>query len=80
MGLEEYMRKNIWDPLNIKGISFHPESNGLLESLVDMSVRLGGANQYGTPAKPEEKVVWSEDIVWKSMEEESGGAGTYVSS
>jgi CubicO group peptidase (beta-lactamase class C family) len=80
MRLDDYMRKNIWDPLNVNGMTFHLERSDLSKSLVDMSVRLGGENKYGTPANPAGEVVWSEDKVWKPMEEESGGAGIYVSS
>jgi CubicO group peptidase (beta-lactamase class C family) len=81
MTLGEYMKTNVWRPLGIACMTFHPEQDqNLLASMVDMSVRPGGENRFGTPAKPEAKVAWSEDKMWaRNVEDDSGGAGVSVS-
>ncbi|KAG9234470.1 beta-lactamase/transpeptidase-like protein [Amylocarpus encephaloides] len=78
--LGEFMRNNIWDPLGITSMTFHPEQQPeIRSSMVDMSQRLGGENLFGTPANPMAKVVWSKDNVWAPNKDDSGGGGAFVS-
>jgi hypothetical protein len=61
------MKQNIWMPLGIRGMTFHlEEDQTLLDSMVDMSMRLGGENIFGTPENPDAKVAWSKDKVWQT--------------
>lgn len=79
LSLEDYLQKNIWAPLGVSSMSFFPKKHPeILEKVVDMSIREGGAKMFLNPADPDGKVVYSEDPVWNiGMEQCSGGAGLY---
>jgi len=78
--LQAYLEKNIWGPLEVKSMTFHPTSNpAILEKLVDMSERAGGVTPYHLAADPEGKVGYTTNRAW-NMESTpgcSGGAGGY---
>jgi CubicO group peptidase (beta-lactamase class C family) len=80
MTLENYLEKNVWGPLGIKSMTFHPKTKPTcLDKLTDMSVRAGGENtEFGIPADPDGKVEYTDDRVW-NLETPgiSAGAGGY---
>lgn len=79
LSLEDYFQKNIWRPLGVSSMSFFPRKHPeILEKVVDMSIREGGAKMFLNPADPDGKVVYSEDPVWNiGTQGCSGGAGLY---
>lgn len=82
MSVEEYMEKNIWEPLGIKSMTFHPKTKpACMEKLTAMSIRSGGADpNFGIPADPDGKVEYTDDGVWSfDAQGDSAGAGTYGS-
>ena len=76
MSLEDYMQKNLWDPLDIKNMTFHQDKKPLVkENLVKMSRRVGNPT-FGLPIQNEEKVEWIDEIVFDpSTPDEYGGGG-----
>ncbi|KAI9047250.1 hypothetical protein LZ554_008703 [Drepanopeziza brunnea f. sp. 'monogermtubi'] len=77
--LEDYIHRNIWVPLGVTSFSFSPKKNpAVLRKMTDMSQREGGLNKFGTTAKPDGKVVHTDNMIW-NMESRgySGGAGGY---
>ena len=78
MSLEEYMKKYIWKPLEIKNITFHQESNeDVRKNLVKLSVRKGIENPvFSLPARNEEKVEWTDETIYDDpVADEYGGEG-----
>ncbi|PVH78279.1 beta-lactamase/transpeptidase-like protein [Cadophora sp. DSE1049] len=77
ISLEDYMQKNIWAPLGIKGMTFHLEQQESIRAkVVPASMRSGGLNELGVANDPHGKVV-DADHKWfpDPVEEEYGGAG-----
>ncbi|EPE24881.1 beta-lactamase/transpeptidase-like protein [Glarea lozoyensis ATCC 20868] len=79
MELETYFQKHIWDPLDVRSMTFfpaqHPEIAG---KLVDMSLRAGGSTAMGTAVDPNGKMEYTTDTVWNpDMKFASAGAGLY---
>ena len=53
VSLGNYMKKNIWDPLGITNMTFHPEERpDMLQLLPAMTERQGGVNAFGTALGP----------------------------
>lgn len=79
VNLEEYCQKNIWDRLGVKSWTYFPKKNpACFEKFTDMSERAGGINMFGTPANPEGKVSYTDNLVWNlETPGYSGGAGSY---
>lgn len=77
--LEEYFQKNIFSPLGIKSMTFHPKNNPAISSkMTDMSIREGGVKMFGNPANPDGKVVYTDDPLFNpEMPDCTGGAGLY---
>jgi CubicO group peptidase (beta-lactamase class C family) len=78
--LEEYMQKNIWDPLGIKNITFHNELKpDVKKNKVKLTYRGGIDNpQLGLPADTGKPVVWTDDLVYDDpipIGDEFGGQG-----
>lgn len=79
MSLEDYILKNICEPLDMKSFSFHPARHPeMMSRLVDMSKRDGGMTKYGTTANPEGKVVHQPKVLWNTnMKDCHGGGGGF---
>lgn len=78
--LEEYFKRNIWEPLGMADSTFHLETRPDLRArLTDMAEREGGADpMYGIPLNPDGKISKTEDRVWPDpIEDDSGGAGLF---
>lgn len=77
--LEEYFNKNIWGPLGVSSMTFHPRKKPkALSKLVDMSIREGGAKMFMNPADPNGKVVYTDDPLFNmDIPDCTGGAGLY---
>jgi len=80
MNFEEYMQKNIWDPLDIKNITFHQELKpNVSKNLVKMAQRSGiETPAFNLPADNGMPVEWSDIILYDNpipMGEEYGGQG-----
>lgn len=78
--LEDYMQKNIWDPLGIKNITFHLELKpDVKKNLVKMTSRDGIENpRFNLPVDTGKPVIWSDDQLYDdpiSMGDEFGGQG-----
>lgn len=79
ISLEDYMKKNIWEPLGVTSICFYPKRHPeVMAKLVDMSDRGAGLSVFGTAAHPDAKVIYTGNTVW-NLETDgcSGGAGGY---
>jgi len=76
MPLEEYMQKNLWHPLGIQHITFHPEKKPFVKkNLVKMSRRVGNPT-FGLPIQNEKKVEWIDETIFDtSTPDEYGGGG-----
>lgn len=74
MSLEEYMQKNIWDPLDIKKMTFHQEKKPDVEkNLVKMSAR---GPMMSAPSREQKKVEWTDELLYDVPNEwEYGGGG-----
>jgi len=75
--LGEYMQKNVFDPLEISDISFHPDKLPAKDQ-VKMSKRKG-IEMFGLPVKNGEKVEWTDELVYDATafpEDEYGGQGS----
>ncbi|RAL61708.1 hypothetical protein DID88_002776 [Monilinia fructigena] len=81
ISLEEYFRKNVWGPLGIENITFHPVQHpDILSKLIAMSTREGRVNQYGTTANPEGKAKYTSKVIFDPGTQDChGGAGTFGS-
>jgi CubicO group peptidase (beta-lactamase class C family) len=65
ISLEAYLDQNVWGPLGMKNMTFHPATNpAVLEKLVDMSQRNCGVTVFGTAENPDAKVVYTDDTLW----------------
>lgn len=81
ISLEDYMKKNIWEPLGMVDTTFHLETRPDMRARwVDMARREGGSDPLlGIPSNPDGKIDKSSDRVWPDpIEYESGGAGAYT--
>ena len=81
MSLEDYMKKNIWEPLGIKHLSFFPKKNPeIMSRLVDMTERDCPVTMFGTAEDPNAKLKHTDRTVW-DMESVAchGGVGGYGS-
>lgn len=79
INFEEYLEKNVWMPLGITTMTFHPKTKpATMERLADMSERAGGISPYGLAVDPEGKVEYTANTVW-NLEANgiSAGAGCY---
>ena len=76
MSLEAYMQRHIWNPLNIKNITFHLELKpDVRKNLVTMTKR-GDVEMYGMAVENEDKVAWTDDKLYDDpIADEFGGAG-----
>lgn len=64
MSLENYMQKNLWDPLGIKNVTFHQEKKpNVKKNLVKVSHRAGNPI-FGLPIENDEKVEWIDELVF----------------
>ncbi|KAG4035560.1 hypothetical protein MFRU_001g03290 [Monilinia fructicola] len=81
ISLEEYLRKNVWGPLGIENITFHPVQHpDILSKLIAMSTREGGVNKYGTTDNPEGKAKYTSKVIFDPGTQDChGGAGTFGS-
>jgi CubicO group peptidase (beta-lactamase class C family) len=81
LSLEDYMKANIWGPLGIKNITFHPKQNPeVLSRLADMSERDCAVTMFGTATDKNAKLKYTSNGVWKmDSVTEHGGAGGYGS-
>lgn len=74
--LEAYMRKNIWEPLGIKDMTFHPSSRpDMKERMADMAIRdpaTGKVQNYDGP------MPWH-DGEGKELQDCFGGNGVFTS-
>ncbi|KAG4439128.1 hypothetical protein IFR05_005415 [Cadophora sp. M221] len=78
--LEDYVQRNIWAPLGVKGFTFFPKTRpDLMARMTDMSDREGDLTMFGTAADPNGKMVHhGGQELWNSAVETcSGGAGSY---
>jgi CubicO group peptidase (beta-lactamase class C family) len=78
MSLEAYMQKYIWNPLEIKNITFHQENNEeVRKNLVKMSARKGLKNPvFSLPVRSDEKVEWTDEQLYDvPIADEYGGEG-----
>lgn len=76
--LEQYLEKNVWGPLGMNSMTFHPASTpAVKEKLVDMVVHPGGITVFGTAAEPNAKVEHTDETVWshKTVHCHGGGGG-----
>lgn len=76
ISLEEYMRKNIWEPLDMVDTSFHLEIRPDLRArMVDMSEREGGADPlFGIPLNENGKMTKNRvHFMPDPVEDEAGG-------
>lgn len=81
ISLDEYARKNIWEPLGVKSFSFFPDKHPeIMNKLVDMSMREGGVTIYGLAQDPNGKVVYSSNRIFspKGSVDSYGGAGGFA--
>lgn len=81
MTLEEYMQKNIWDPLGIKNITFHNELKpDVKRNKVTLTYRGGIDNpQLGLAVDTGKPVVWTDDLIYDDpipIGDEFGGQGS----
>lgn len=81
ISLEEYLRKNVWGPLGMDNITFHPAQHPeVLSKMVAMSTREGGVNKYGSTDNPNGKVKYTRKVLFDPATTEChGGAGTFGS-
>jgi len=82
LSVEQYMEKNIWAPLDIKSMTFHPKTKpACMEKLTDMSARSGGKHAIlAFPADPEGKVEYIDNGIWNlDSPGISAGVGCYGS-
>ncbi|KAI9647390.1 hypothetical protein NHQ30_003775 [Ciborinia camelliae] len=81
ISLEEYLRKNVWGPLGMENITFHPvQQPELLSNLISMSKREGGVTRYGTTDNPEGKAKYTSKVIFDPATKDChGGAGTFGS-
>jgi CubicO group peptidase (beta-lactamase class C family) len=80
MPLQDYIQKNIWDPLRMNSMTFSPKTKpGCMDKLVDMSIRIGGIDPiFGLAADPEGKVEYIDDHIWNlETPGTSAGAGAF---
>jgi CubicO group peptidase (beta-lactamase class C family) len=81
ISLQDYLETNVYGPLGIKGITFHPKTKpATWAKMTDMSERSGGINRFGVAVDPEGKVEYTKHRIWNP--EPSGisaGAGGYGS-
>ncbi|KOC08187.1 transesterase [Aspergillus flavus AF70] len=81
ISLEDYIQKNICEPLAITDLTFHLEKNDEVRSkLADFNFRSGGITQFGTPADANGSISWIPGRVWPDpVVEEYGGWGVFTS-
>lgn len=76
--LQSYMQKNIWEPLGIKLMTFHPDEHPEVQQrLVGMTSR-GPVKRpaWSPPYQSDEKVEWTHEVMTKyPTKNEWGGAG-----
>jgi len=82
--LEDYMQKNIWDPLGIKNITFHSELKpDVKKNKVKMTYREGIDNpMFNMPADTGKPVAWTDDLVYDDpipIGDDFGGQGSFGS-
>lgn len=75
------MQENIWDPLSLKNITFHQELKpAVAQNLVKLSVRLGIPDALAIPAHNDEKVEFTDRLVYDNPTKyEYGGQGAIAS-
>ncbi|KAE8375401.1 beta-lactamase/transpeptidase-like protein [Aspergillus bertholletiae] len=81
VSLEEYIQKNICQPLAIADFTFHLEKNEEVRSkLADFNLRAGGLTQFATAADPAGQISWIPSRVWPDrVAEDYGGWGAFTS-
>ncbi|KAJ8071180.1 hypothetical protein OCU04_001519 [Sclerotinia nivalis] len=81
ISLEEYLRKNVWGPLGMDGITFHPVQHPeIFSKLVTMSKREGAVTQFGTTGNPEGKAVYTSQVPFNPATKDCyGGVGAFGS-
>ncbi|KAF7880615.1 uncharacterized protein EAF02_007461 [Botrytis sinoallii] len=81
MSLERYFRKNIWGPLGMDSMTFHPTQHPeIFSRLITMSQREGGVTQYGTTDNPTGKVKYTSQVPFDPATKDcQGGAGSFGS-
>lgn len=84
INLQDYMKKNLWEPLGIKGMTFHlDQSPEIKERLAAMSKREGDVHPiFGVTLNPTGKVEWTPGMMWPDtipVGDEFGGAGGIAS-
>ncbi|KAE8358391.1 beta-lactamase/transpeptidase-like protein [Aspergillus caelatus] len=81
VSLEDYIQKNICEPLAITDLTFHLEKNEEVRAkLADFNFRMGGMTQFATPADPNGQLTWIPGRVWPDpVVEDYGGWGALTS-
>ncbi|CAD6443446.1 9651a630-2275-43db-bdea-15e8df808855 [Sclerotinia trifoliorum] len=81
ISLEEYSKKNVWEPLGVESITFHPVQHPEINSkIVAMSRREGPLTPTGTTANPDGKVTYTSQVLFHPGTKDCyGGAGTFGS-
>ncbi|KAM0149973.1 hypothetical protein ACHAPG_009102 [Botrytis cinerea] len=81
ISLERYFRKNIWEPLGIENITFHPTQHPeIFSKLIAMSKREGGITRYGTTDNATGKAQYTSQVPFDPATKDcQGGAGTFGS-
>ncbi|QSZ33995.1 hypothetical protein DSL72_005575 [Monilinia vaccinii-corymbosi] len=81
VSLEEYLQRNVWGPLGIENITFHPVQHpDILSKLITLSRREGGVTRYGTTDNPGGKVKYNSRVIFDPATQDChGGAGTFGS-
>jgi CubicO group peptidase (beta-lactamase class C family) len=81
ISLQDYLEKNVYGPLGIKGITFFPKTKpATWAKMTDMSERSGGINSFGVAIDPEGAVEYTKDLIWNPEPNgTSAGAGGYGS-
>ncbi|KAF7872200.1 hypothetical protein EAF04_003125 [Stromatinia cepivora] len=81
ISLEEYFKKNVWGPLGMDSITFHPVQHPeIFSKLIAMSEREGGVTQFGTSDNPEGKAKYTSQVPFNPANENCyGGAGAFGS-
>ncbi|KAH8820817.1 beta-lactamase/transpeptidase-like protein [Xylogone sp. PMI_703] len=75
--LQSYLEKNVWQPLDIKLMTFHPDEHPEVQKrLVGMTHRGAGAGILGISGGDDEKVEYTDDTLFSyPLADEWGGAG-----
>lgn len=80
MSLEAYMQKHIWDPLGIQDMTFHQELKPAVRAKLAKLSKRGDLGIREAGIRTEEKVQWTDELVYADPTPDELGAGGIIGS